>query len=259
MTSRTIDLNCDLGECEDAAGIANDLALLDVVTSANVACGGHAGDEGSMERTVVAAMQRGVALGAHPGYPDRANFGRVACNMEFRLLADSIASQIAALLRIATKHGGTINHVKPHGALYHAAMHYRDIAELIASSMKRAGLSAILMGQANAPALDVWRGMGLQVAAEAFADRRYESDGSLRARTKPEAMIEDAALAAAQAVRIATQSQVISISGDIVAVAADTLCLHSDTPNALRNAHAVRAALTQSGIACRALNGNSIK
>ncbi len=259
MIARTIDLNCDLGECNDAAGVANDLALLDIVTSANIACGGHAGDERSMERTVVEALRRGVALGAHPGYPDRANFGRVACAMDKQALEDSIAMQIEALLNIAQQHNGAITHVKPHGALYHAAMHQRDIAELIASAMKRVGLSAILVGQANAPALAIWRGMGLRVASEAFADRRYEPDGSLRARTKPDAMIEVPGEAAQQAVLIANEARVITCNGQSTPLVADTLCLHSDSPNALDNAHEVRDALMRSGIACRALNGKSMK
>lgn len=250
---RAMDLNCDMGECDDATGVANDLALLDVVTSANIACGGHAGDERSMERMIVAAMERGVALGAHPGYPDRANFGRIACDMDPRPLEDSLASQIDNLTRIAARLGGKITHVKPHGALYHAAMQDHTIAELIAHAMTRAGLSAILVGQANAPALGIWRDMGFRVAAEAFADRRYEPDGSLRARTRPDSLIEDPAQAAEQAVRIAKEVQVIATSGDIVALVADTLCLHSDTPNALQNARAVRAALMRSGIRCLAL------
>jgi len=251
MTPRTIDLNCDLGECDDGAGIANDFALLDVVTSANIACGGHAGDERSMERTIAAAMERGVALGAHPGFPDRANFGRVACNIDLPLLGDSIASQIESLMRIAERHQGRIIHVKPHGALYHAAMHHRDIAELVAHSMQRVGLTAFLVGLANTPTLQVWREMGFRVASEAFADRRYERDGSLRARTQPDSMIEDPDQAAEQAVRIAKGIGVSSVQGDIIALQADTLCLHSDTPNAIENARAVRAELEAIGFTCR--------
>lgn len=251
--SRTMDLNCDLGECDDVAGIANDAALLGIVTSANIACGGHAGDEKTMERTIIAALERGVALGAHPGYPDRENFGRVAYAIEPKQLEDSVVTQLDALIRIASQRGGIIAHVKPHGALYHAAMQKREIAELIASAVSRVGLSAILVGQANAPALEIWQGMGFRVASEAFADRRYELDGLLRARTKPDSMIEDPMFAAEQAVRIAQGLGVATLSGDVVSLHADTLCLHSDTPNAIDNARAVREALDRVGIRCRAL------
>lgn len=253
MTPRTIDLNCDLGECDDASGIANDLGLLDIVTSSNIACGGHAGDERSMTRTMIAAIERGVTIGAHPGYPDRANFGRVACDMDHRVLEDSMVTQIDALNAIAHKHGGTVAHVKPHGALYHAAMQQRNIAELIVRAVARVGLKSILVGQANAPALAIWREMGWRVAAEAFADRRYERDGSLRSRTKPDAMIESPEQAANQAVAIAVGRGVASLSGDIVELHADTICLHSDTPNSIANARAVRGALERSGVPCRSL------
>ena len=253
MTERTIDLNCDLGECDDAAGIANDLALLDIVTSANIACGGHAGDMRSMERTIVAAVERGVALGAHPGYPDRANFGRVSCAMDHLQLASAISTQIETLLQIAVQCDGKITHVKPHGALYHAAMTQPDIAELIADVVASLGLPAILVGQANSPALETWRRRGFRVAVEAFADRRYEPDGTLRSRAKPDSIIEDPAQAAQQAVRIARGDGVISVYSDVVALFADTLCLHSDTPNAINNARAVRAALERVGVRCQAL------
>lgn len=253
MTPRTIDLNCDLGECDDPAGIANDLALLDIVTSANIACGGHAGDERSMTRTVIAAVERGVALGAHPGYPDRANFGRVACDIGHQVLEDSITTQIEALLGIANQYGGTLTHVKPHGALYHAAMQQREVAELIARAVARLGLTAILVGQANAPGLAVWRNMGFRVASEAFADRRYERDGSLRSRTQPDAMIESPEQAANQAVEIALGRGIATLTGDIAALHADTLCLHSDTPNSIANARAVRETLERNGVQCRSL------
>jgi len=253
MTVRTIDLNSDLGERDDLEGVRVDIWLLKYVTSANIACGGHAGSDISMERTVMLAQENGVAIGAHPGYPDRANFGRVECAIPHQQLEDSIAAQIDALLRIVTARRGELGHVKPHGALYHAAMQRRDIAELIARAVTRIGISATLVGQANAPALATWREMGFQVASEAFADRRYEADGSLRARGKPDAMIADPKQAAEQAIRIVRGQGVLTPTGGVVDVGADTLCLHSDTPNAIENARAVRDALAREGIACRAL------
>lgn len=253
MATPTIDLNCDLGERDDADGLTSDRALLDIVTSANIACGGHAGDRRTMERTVAAAMERGVTLGAHPGYPDRANFGRVACAMGNPQLEGSIAAQIEALLQIVNLSGGKITHVKPHGALYHAAMRQQEIASLLARAVARAGISVILVGQAGAPALDIWRDMGIRVASEAFADRRYESDGTLRSRTESDAMIEQPEKAAVQAVHIAQRLGVPTAGGAVVPIVADTLCLHSDTPNAVDNARAVRDALTRAGIRCQPL------
>lgn len=244
----TIDLNCDLGECDEPSAIAGDMALLDIVTSANIACGGHAGDEGSMERTVISAMERGVALGAHPSYPDRANFGRVECVMDLRALEECIVRQVEAFMGIVARRGGRLTHIKPHGALYHAAMRQRETAEAIARATVRAGATAILVGQAGTAALEVWRAMGVSVAAEAFADRRYEADGSLRARSKAAALIDRVEEAAEQAVRIATGAGVKSTSGSVVAVAADTICVHGDTPHSSDIARAVRAALADAGI-----------
>ncbi|HKQ47913.1 MAG TPA: 5-oxoprolinase subunit PxpA [Phycisphaerae bacterium] len=253
MTAATIDLNCDLGEREDAAGIAADLALLECVTSANIACGGHAGDERSMVRTVAAAMERGVALGAHPGYPDRAHFGREAFAMALAELDDAMAAQVQALQRIVVRLGGALTHVKLHGALYHAAMRQPEIAEAVARGIGRLDQSVILVGLAGAPALEAWRAMGFRVAAEAFADRCYESDGSLRDRQELAALIDDPQAAAAQAVGIAMASGLLAREGGFVNIQAETIGLHSDTPHAVDIARAVRTALTHSGIRVEAL------
>jgi UPF0271 protein len=248
MSIGTIDLNCDLGERDDPAGIATDLALLEIVTSANIACGGHAGDERSMERTVIAAMKRGVALGAHPGYPDRENFGRRTMAMSATELEESIASQVGALARIVDRHGGRLNHAKPHGAMYHDAMQRREIAEGFARGVSHVSQALILVGIADGEALEVWRRMGFRVAAEAFGDRRYASDGTLRNRREHDALIDDAGQAATQAVRIATGLGVITSTGETVRFEATTIGLHSDTPNAVAIARAVRDALLEKDI-----------
>lgn len=253
MNTNTIDLNCDLGERNDASGIAGDLALLDLVSSANIACGGHAGDEQSMLRTVTAALERGVAIGAHPGYPDRANFGRVSLDMDSQDLEDGVASQVDAILRVIDRCAGSLSHVKPHGALYHAAMRARDVAEIFGNAVAQVGVPVILVGQSGAPALDIWRAMGFRVAAEAFADRRYESNGSLRARHEALALIDDPLQAAAQAVRIVVGSGVLTLTGEVVNVNADTICLHSDTQASIEIARAVRELLTREGIHIRSL------
>ncbi len=246
MSPRSIDLNCDLGEREDAAGAAADLELLTLVSSANIACGGHAGDERSMERLVRAALELGVAPGAHPGYPDRANFGRVARVMDCAELEDTVAAQVAALSRIVVRGGGRLTHVKPHGALYHAAMGQWEVAEAVGRGVQRVA-APVMVGLAGAAALGVWQAMGLRVAGEAFAARRYERDGTLTPRSAAGALLDDPDAAAAQAVRIATGIGVQASGGTIVPVRADTICLHSDTPTAVLIAQRVREALLDAG------------
>lgn len=230
---RTIDLNCDLGESPERLGDGTDLALLDIVTSANIACGGHAGDEETMREMARAALGRGVAIGAHPSYPDRANFGRVSIPMSIAVLEASIFEQIAAMDRVTRTIGGRLRHVKPHGALYHDAMTNPKVAAAVASAVVRVGPGLILVAMADSPMIPVWRAQGLQVATEAFADRSYEPDGSLRKRTLPGALITDPRLAAEQALSLAR-----------CAVPPDTLCIHSDTEGAVAIARAVRIALT---------------
>jgi UPF0271 protein len=247
---RTIDLNCDLGEHAESIRAGTDAALMRTVTSANIACGGHAGDERTMDEMCAAAAGAGCAVGAHPGYPDRANFGRVAMQMTPGAIEASVAAQIGALTVVATRRRVRIAHCKPHGALYHAAM--RDDA--IARAIGRAALATgpvLMVGQAGAPALAVWRDMGLPTLAEAFADRRYEPDGSLRARDQPGALITDPHEAAAQALAIA-RGEPIDAGGTPLRLDAGTICIHSDTPGVLLVARAVRAALGAHGVAVRA-------
>lgn len=246
--SRSIDLNCDLGE--DPACLERDIALLDIVSSANIACGGHAGDESTMRAIVRAARDSrgGVKIGAHPGYPDRANFGRVEMPLALSDLRSQVSDQIASLARIARSEGASIHHVKPHGALYHAAMMRREVAEAVADGAAHADPSITLVGLCGAPALDVWRSMGFAVLAEAFADRRYESDGSLRSRSAADAMITDPDEAAEQARSIAMLGRARSVDHRFVRLTADTLCIHSDTPNSIDIARRVRLSLESDGV-----------
>jgi 5-oxoprolinase (ATP-hydrolysing) subunit A len=224
----TIDLNCDMGELEDAAYEA---ALMDYITSANIACGAHAGDEAMMERTARLAMARGIRLGAHPSYPDRANFGRLEIALSPAAIEATVVEQIERLERVVKKLGGRLVHVKPHGALYNVAARNPEVAHAIGTAVVGWKPRAILFGLAGSPALDLWRSMGLSVAAEAFADRRYEPDGSLRPRKLPDALITDPETAAAQALRFAREGK------------AQTLCVHSDTPGAIALLKACRQAL----------------
>jgi UPF0271 protein len=223
-----IDLNCDMGELPDAA---HEAALMEQITSANIACGGHAGDDHTMETTARLAIERGVRIGAHPGYPDRANFGRIEMAMRPDEIAATVHQQIARLDGIVRRLGGTIVHVKPHGALYNVAVKDDSVAEAIANGVIRWRSDAILFGLAGSLMLEVWRGMGLRVWGEAFADRRYEPDGTLRSRKFSDALITDPAEAAGQAVRFAAEGK------------AETICVHGDTPGAVAILKACRERL----------------
>ena len=234
--SSMIDLNCDMGELGDAA---REERLMRLITSANIACGGHAGDEAAMRNTLRLALQCGVAAGAHPGYPDRAHFGRVAMPLSPDEIERTVYGQIAALGAVAAGEGAAIFHVKPHGALYNLAARDADVARAIARGAARWSRELVLVGLAGSVMLDVWREMGFRAAAEAFADRRYEPDGSLRPRRYADALVTDPAAAGAQAVRLAA--------------AAATLCVHGDTPGAPEILRAVREALKAAGIPIRPL------
>ena len=223
-----LDLNCDMGELEDSR---HEAALMQYVTSANIACGGHAGDEASMERTARLAMARGVRIGAHPGYPDRANFGRIAIPMPSAEIERMVRLQIERLDAVVRSLGGRIVHVKPHGALYNVAVRNAEVARGIAGGVAAWDPRITLFGLAGSAMLDVWREMGLAVAAEAFADRRYEPDGTLRPRQFADALITDPREAARQALRFAREGQV------------QTICVHGDTPGAVDILKACREAL----------------
>jgi UPF0271 protein len=225
-----IDLNCDMGELDDAE--LDEAALMEYITSANIACGGHAGDALTMERTARLAIARGVRIGAHPGYPDRANFGRLEIAMTPEAIADTVYAQIARLDEVVRRLGGAIVHVKPHGALYNVAVRNAEVARAIAQGAARWNPRTTLFGLAGSPMLGVWREMGMTVAGEAFADRRYEPDGTLRSRQFPDALITDPREAAAQALRFARHGM------------AETICVHGDTPGSLEIVKRCREALT---------------
>jgi UPF0271 protein len=223
-----IDLNCDMGELPDTE---HEAALMEHITSANIACGGHAGDEHTMERTVRLAMGRGVHIGAHPGYPDPVNFGRIEMAMRMVEIAATVHQQVARLDSIVRRQGGVIVHVRPHGALYNVAVKDVEVARAIAEGVAELDPGVILFGLAGSEMLAVWREMGFRVWAEAFADRRYEPDGTLRSRKFPDALITDPAEAAAQAARFAAEGK------------ADTICVHGDTPGAVEILKACRSRL----------------
>lgn len=250
MTTRTIDLNCDLGEIPALIEAGVDRELLSIVTSANIACGGHAGDEETMQKSVEDAITAGVAVGAHPSYPDRVNFGRVEIKLSPAEIEIHVRRQVEAIGWIAHFADGKLRHMKPHGALYHAAMERRDVAKLVAKGALAWNRDLILVGQADRPGLEVWREMGAQVRAEAFADRRYEPDGTLRSRSLAGAVLHVASEVADQAVRIACGQGVVASDGSVVPIVADTICVHGDTPGAVAHARAVRFALESAGVRC---------
>jgi UPF0271 protein len=249
-----IDLNCDMGELPAAIADGTQEALMASITSVNIACGGHAGDEQTMTTTVEQALRWKLAIGAHPGYQDRANFGRLELKLLAKEIAASVFEQVRVLAEIADRCGARLGHVKPHGALYNQAVHDRGIAEAIAEGGARWSRDIVLVGLAGSPMLDVFRSAGFAVAAEAFADRRYEADGTLRSRKFEDALIRDPAEAGRQALSIVERSAVIASDGSEVAVDAQTLCVHSDTPGAPEIAAAVARTLRQAGFRLGAIS-----
>ncbi len=250
--TRTIDLNCDVGELPALIADGTEDRLLAQVTSANIACGGHAGDDATMAATLRSALRHGCAVGAHPGYDDREHFGRRRLDLPLERIVAMVRDQVARLQAMVRAAGMTLAHVKPHGALYNAAVDDRDLASAIARGVRAAapgeGSAPRLVGLAGSASLEVYREAGFGVAGEAFADRRYEPDGRLRSRALPGALLEDSGEAAAQAVSLARDGQVTASDGSILPVAAETICVHGDTPGAVRIAAAVRAALLGAGI-----------
>jgi UPF0271 protein len=231
-----------------------DFELMRHITSANIACGGHAGDAESMRHTIEFAKKLNVAIGAHPSYPDRANFGRTESVMDPQDLELCVREQILALRRVAEGFGARLAHVKPHGALYHAANRDREVARAIGRTVVSVDPGLILVGQAASPSLDVWRELGLRCAGEAFADRTYERDGTLRSRTLAGALLDDPERAGRQALDIAVDHRVTAADGFELAISADTICIHSDTPNAAAIARSVKEQLKAAGVQVQALD-----
>jgi len=248
-----IDLNADCGESYGAWTLGDDVALLQYVTSANVAGGGHAGDPDVMRRTVHLARERNVAVGAHPGYPDLLGFGRRTLSMTLEQVQNSVLAQIGALAAIAHAEGVMLTHLKPHGALYNDAAINSALAEAIAQAVAAFDRNLILVGLAGSELIRAGEAAGLRVAHEAFADRRYEVDGTLRSRSLPGAVLDNPTEAASQAVQIVTQGCALTLEGKEVAIRADTLCVHGDLPGAVARAAAVRQALDDAGIMVRSL------
>jgi 5-oxoprolinase (ATP-hydrolysing) subunit A len=249
----SLDINSDMGELPEAIEDGSQEALMQFITSVNVACGGHAGDEHTARATIMQALRANVAVGAHPGYQDPANFGRIELHLTPQEISDSVYRQVVTLAKIASESGAEVVHVKPHGALYNQAARDPQIACAIAEGVRRWSSSVVLVGLSGSIMLDKFREAGFPIAAEAFADRRYERDGSLRPRRHRDALISDPEQAAAQAVRIATRGEVVAITDEPIPLEATTLCFHSDTPGARKVAEAVHRTLRDAGIALHSL------
>lgn len=241
-----IDLNADLGE-----GAATDAALLAVITSANIACGGHAGDEASMRQAVRGALARGVGIGAHPSYPDREGFGRRPVAVPRDVLVDALARQIDALRTIAQLEGGAVVHVKAHGALYNAAVDDPVVARAIGEAVRQVDPRLLVVVLAGSPMVEAFRKLGLAVAQEAFIDRGYTREGRLVPRERADALVTDPVEAAGRALRMVRDGAVRSVDGTEIVVRPRTLCVHADTPGSPRIAAAAREALESAGVAVR--------
>jgi UPF0271 protein len=248
MYGMKVDLNADVGESFAAWTMGDDEALLPLVTSASIACGAHAGDPVVMDRTVALCQRLGVSIGAHPAYPDLAGFGRRDLDLPTGELRVSLLAQIGALASIAHARGAELWHVKPHGALYNRAAADASVGGAVAEAVHAFSADLVLIGPPGSTLLSAARDIGLPTAAEGYADRSYEVDGSLRSRRLPGAVHDDPATAASQAVSIMRDGCVRTHSGDIVLLQVDTLCVHGDSPNAVAIARAVRSALEVAGI-----------
>lgn len=238
-----VDLNADLGE-----GCGNDRALLQLVSSANIACGFHAGDAQTMRQSVLWALEYGVAIGAHPSFPDRENFGRTRMQLPAETVYAQMIYQIGALQAIARSEGGKLVHVKPHGMLYNQSAQEPELAEAIARAVKAVDPHLVLVGLANSESIRAGQALGLTTREEVFADRGYQADGSLVPRSQPGALVESDQQAIAQTLSMIQQGQVQSLSGEWVRVKADTVCLHGDGAHALAFAAQLREAFTQQQI-----------
>ena len=241
-----IDINCDMGELNELMDDGTYESLMDHVTSINVACGGHAGDDVMMNTMVELAKDKKVNIGAHPSYPDKENFGRYEIDISISDLKDSISTQIINLIDIANKNGSELSHVKPHGALYNKAAEDKGLAMLIGEVVKSIDPLLPIMCLAGSQMITVLESIGLKAMPESFADRTYEPDGTLRKRSYSNALISNPQIASKQAFNIYYKKRIIAHEGSEFSIDSETICIHSDTENALKIAKAVKHKLIRS-------------
>lgn len=247
LAAARIDLNGDVGE-----GMAGDRDLIPLLTSANVACGGHAGDEATMDATIAWAARHGVAVGAHPGHDDRANFGRVERPLASREVEELVAQQVARLAARAAAQQVALRHVKPHGALYHQLARDATLATACVAAVARVAGKLAIVGPPGSALETAARAAGQRFVREGFVDRTYQRDGTLTPRSRPDALIEDEERAVGQVVSMVRDGVVRAVDGSEVRVAVDTLCLHGDTPHAVAFARRLRNELAARGVAIEA-------
>jgi len=246
-----IDLNSDLGESLGVWRMGDDAAMLDIVSSANVACGFHAGDPAGILRTLRQAKERGVAVGAHVAYRDLVGFGRRNMDVDSADLRADVIYQIGALKGLAAAAGTEVRYVKPHGALYNTIAHDERQARDVIAALREIDASLVLVALAGSPLVDWAEAQGLRVVAEAFADRAYTPQGTLVSRREPGAVLHDANDVAERMLRLANEGTVTAIDGSVVRIRADSICVHGDSPGAVEMARRVRERLVQAGVTVR--------
>jgi UPF0271 protein len=253
LTAQQIDLTADVGERDRGSSLELDRALISHISSANIACGAHAGDAAVMRETVRLALEHGVAIGAHPSFPDRDGFGRREMTLPPEAVESLVRAQVETLAGIAAAEGGRMHHVKPHGALFNMAARDVSLADAIARAVRSIDRQLILVGLSGSEIIEAGRRAGLPVASEVFADRAYRPDGSLVARGESGAVIHDADTVVARAVQMARMNAVTAVDGTVVQAHVDTICVHGDTPGAVELARRIRRALRAAGVVVKAV------
>ncbi|HEX8735199.1 MAG TPA: 5-oxoprolinase subunit PxpA [Pyrinomonadaceae bacterium] len=243
-----IDLNCDMGESFGAWRMGCDAELMNYVSSVNIACGFHAGDASVIRKTVEAASEKNVAIGAHPSFPDLQGFGRREMKMSAREIYDVVLYQVSAVKGICEARGARLHHVKPHGALYNQAAKDAEMARAVAEAVKASGAELIFYGLSGSFLISEAEKIGLKTASEVFADRTYQPDGSLTPRSQPDALIHDAEKSVAQVLQMIRAQTVTAANGEIVSIKAETVCIHGDGANALEFARTIKAKLAENGV-----------
>jgi len=241
----SIDLNCDMGESFGVWEMGRDAELMSFVSSVNIACGFHAGDASVIRKTVEMAFEKGVAIGAHPSFPDLQGFGRREMKMSAQEVFDIILYQVSAVKGICEASGARLHHVKPHGALYNQAAKDAKLAEAIAKAVKAVDENLIFYGLSNSFLISEAGRIELKTASEIFADRTYQADGSLTARSEPNALISDAETAAAQVLQMIVEESVTAVGGETIPIKAETVCIHGDGKHAFEFARTIRQKLIE--------------
>jgi UPF0271 protein len=250
-----IDLNCDMGESYGAWRMGNDAELMNYVSSVNIACGFHAGDATTMRQTAELATDKGVSIGAHPGYPDLQGFGRRAMKMSVSEVFDTVLYQVAAMKGICEALGTRLNHVKPHGALYNQAAKEPELAAAVAEAVRKIDSDIVFYGLSGSSLISEAERLGLRTASEVFADRTYQANGSLTPRSQPNALIQSEDESVKQVLQMVSSGTVFAIDGKTIPLRADTICIHGDGEHAVEFARGIRDALLNSGNEIRSISG----